>query len=219
MLPRLFLTANHLLAVLIVAWLLFGGGIEIVTNKLGYPWAAGDYLRRILIFLCSLIYFLRIVLTTHYLLKRRMDWSECLTIVVWLYFIHLMFAFFGGANESPIGAVEIFGILLYFIGSYLNTGSEYLRKLWKENPENKGKLYTEGLFRYSMHINYLGDLVLFAGFALVAGSLYTFIIPVLMFVFFSTINIPMLDKYLAEKYGSEFEKYRRKTKKLIPFVY
>lgn len=218
-LPRTFLIANHFIAVSIVFWLLFGGGLEFVGSKFGFAWSSGDYLRRILIFSCAAIYFVRIILTTFVLLKRKMDWSEVWTIVIWLYFIHITFALLGGMQTSSVGLIEIIGIGLYLVGSYLNTGSEYFRKVWKQNPENKGKIYMEGLFRYSMHINYFGDVVLFTGFALITHNLFSFLIPALMFISFATINIPMLDKYLAEKYGKDFEEYSRKTKKFVPFIY
>jgi protein-S-isoprenylcysteine O-methyltransferase Ste14 len=38
----------------------------------------------------------------------------------------------------------------------------------------------------------------------------------LNFVF---IIIPAHDAYLASRYGSEFEEYARRTKKLVPFLY
>ena len=52
------------------------------------------------------------------------------------------------------------GILLFIIGSYINTYSEIQRKRFKDNPNNKGKLYTLGLFQYARHINYFGDILL-----------------------------------------------------------
>jgi protein-S-isoprenylcysteine O-methyltransferase Ste14 len=218
-LPRSFLLVNHLAAVLIVFWLLFVGGIEFTGSKFGGVWSGGDLLRRILIFSCSVIYFIRVILTGFFLLKRKMDWSEVWTIAIWLYFIHITFALLGGIQTDSVGIIAIIGIVLYLTGSYLNTGSEYFRKIWKQDPANKGKLYTEGLFKYSMHINYFGDFVLFTGFALITHNLFSFIIPLLMFIFFVTINTPLLDKYLAEKYSREFPGYSRQTKKFVPFIY
>lgn len=218
-LPRTFLIVNHFLAILLSAWLLFGGGIGFVGGVFGYQWQTGDLVRRVVIFSCSFIYFIRIIGTTFVILKRKMDWSESVTIVIWVYLIHALFAFLGGTESTAIGMIGAAGILLYIFGSYLNTRSEYLRKIWKENPKNNGKLYTEGLFRYSMHINYFGDLMLFTGIAFITRSMYAFIIPLLMFLLFTLVNIPMLDKYLANKYGLEFQEYSGKTKKFIPFVY
>lgn len=129
------------------------------------------------------------------------------------------FARFGGLNPDPVGIVEIAGILLYAGGSYLNSRSEYSRHIWKARPENRGRLYTGGLFSHSMHINYFGDIVLFTGFALVARSSAMLVIPLVMTVNFVVVIIPRLDRYLAGKYREEFEQYARRTKKLVPFLY
>ncbi|MGR5960169.1 DUF1295 domain-containing protein [Bacillus cereus] len=48
----------------------------------------------------------------------------------------------------------------------LNTVSELLRKSFKDNPVNQGKLYTGGLFKYAIHINYLGGLPLGVRFSI-----------------------------------------------------
>ncbi|MEO8413133.1 MAG: DUF1295 domain-containing protein [Ginsengibacter sp.] len=101
----------------------------------------------------------------------------------------------------------------------MNTFSELLRSAWKKNPSNKGKLYTGGLFKYPMHINYFGDLLWVSGYALVTGNGYSIFIVIFLFCFFAFYNIPMLDKHLASKYGVAFEGYKRRTKKLVPFVY
>ena len=72
------------------------------------------------------------------------------------------------------------GVALYIAGSFLNTGSELQRKRWKERPENKGRLFTGGFFRYALHINYFGDEVLFAGYALITGQAWALLVPLLM---------------------------------------
>ena len=89
----------------------------------------------------------------------------------------------------------------------------------EQRPENRCRLYTLGLFRYSRHPNYLGDLVSFSGLCLVAGSAITAVIPALMLAGFVFVNIPVLDAHLHTKYGTAFEEYARQTRKLIPFLY
>ena len=101
----------------------------------------------------------------------------------------------------------------------INTKAEYDRYIWKLRPENKGRLYTEGLFRLSMHINYFGDIVLFTGFAMITNRLGVFIIPLFMTINFIFNIIPSLDRYLENKYKDEFRVYSDKTKKLIPKIY
>jgi steroid 5-alpha reductase family enzyme len=86
-------------------------------------------------------------------------------------FVLYAFAKVGGNNKQVVGVVEVIGILLYLSGSYINTHSEYSRHVWKLKEENRGRLYTRGLFSLSMHINYFGDIVLFTGLAMVTHSL------------------------------------------------
>ncbi|GHA05895.1 hypothetical protein GCM10010372_01210 [Streptomyces tauricus] len=216
--PKILVTTCNTLAVTAAGWFLFGG-TDTVADWFGTDLDHAEPLRRGLLFALSAIYLLRFVATTFVMLKRSMEWSEAATVGVWVVVIHGTMAYLGGTNAASVGVVTWLGVVLYLVGSYLNTGSEYQRKLWKRVPEHQGKLYTEGLFKYSMHINYFGDVVLFTGFALVTGSPWALIIPAIMACMFSFMNIPMLDKYLAERYGTAFDEYAKKTAKLVPFVY
>jgi len=206
-------------AVAAVAWFEFAGGREVVAGWFGTSWPAATPTRAALLFACSTIYAARLVVTQFYLIKRTMPWSECATISVWLWVIHSTMIGFGGTNAAPISVVTWIGLALYGLGSYLNTGSEVGLHVCKLRPENKGKLYTEGLFAYSMHINFFGDFTLFTGFALVSGVVWTAAVPLIMASLFLFVNIPMLDEYLAKRYVGQFEAYAAKTKKFFPFVY
>ena len=134
-------------------------------------------------------------------------------------FVLYAFAKAGGNKKQVVGVVEVIGILLYFSGSYINTYSEYSRHVWKLKEENKGRLYTEGLFSLSMHINYFGDIILFTGFAMVTHSFSMLVIPLIMAINFVFNIIPNLDRYLEKKYKNEFRDYSKKTKKFVPLIY
>ncbi len=179
----------------------------------------GDFTRRVILMVCLIIYFFRLLITVFVLLKRKIVWVETIIILILMSFSLFLFAKVGGSNLLPVGIIEIAGIILFLAGSYLNTASEYKRYAWKRKVENKGHLYTEGLFKYSMHINYFGDIVLFTGLALIAQSIRLLIIPLTMALNFVFFIIPGLDKYLAKKYGEEFKEYAPRTKKFIPLVY
>jgi steroid 5-alpha reductase family enzyme len=101
----------------------------------------------------------------------------------------------------------------------MNSYAEYARSVWKQRPENRGRLYTAGLFQYSRHPNYLGDLLSFSGLCMISGAWVTAVIPLLMLAGFVFVNIPVLDGHLREHYSSAFDEYARHTRKLIPFVY
>jgi steroid 5-alpha reductase family enzyme len=179
----------------------------------------GDLLRRILITFCLTIYFLRLQVTVWIFQKRKWTWLETITITILMSFVIYAYAKIGGSNKQLVGMIEIIGILLYLSGSYINTQSEYSRHVWKLEPENKGRLYTTGLFSFSMHINYFGDIVLFIGLAMVTHSISMLIIPLVMTLIFVFNIIPALDRYLEKKYMDEFRDYSKKTKKFIPFIY
>jgi len=152
-------------------------------------------------------------------LKRRLTWQEAITVTVLMTPIIFLFLYIGGNQAQSIGIPDIFGLALFIGGSFINTYSEYKRYRWKQKPENKRRLYTEGLFRHSIHINYFGDIVLFTGFAILTHSIFMILIPLLMTLNFVFIYIPSMDDYLASKYGKAFREYARNTRKLIPMVY
>lgn len=216
---KLMMQALSWAAVATAAWLLLGGGRGFFAAHLGIAWPAATRLRSAALVACSAIYAARLVFTQFYLIKRRMAWGESFTIGAWLWVIHGTMTWLGGRNGAAPGLALDVGVALYLLGSFFNTGGELLRDLWKRRPESRGKLYTGGLFRYSMHINYFGDTVLFCGFALVTGSIWAFAIPLLMACMFVFINIPMLDTYLASRYGEQFQAYAQKTARFIPFIY
>ena len=165
------------------------------------------------------IYFLRLLFTVFVFLKRKMGWVETIIISILMSLALFSFAKVGGSSHLPLNASDYIGILLFLGGSWINSYSEYTRHIWKKKDINKGKLYTDGLFKYSMHINYFGDIVLFSGLALITQSISLFVIPLIMALNFVFFIIPSLDKYLAKKYGEEFKEYAGKTKKFIPMVY
>ena len=199
-------------------WLMFAEYITSNTWLREYQ-LYGDPLRRILIASCLIIYVIRLQVTVWILQRRKWTWFETITITILMTFVLYAFASVGGSNKKVVGAVEVIGILLYLSGSYINTHSEYSRHVWKLKEENRGKLYTKGLFSVSMHINYFGDIVLFTGLSLLTHSLSMLVIPLIMAVNFVFIIIPSLDRYLEKKYKDEFRDYSKKTKKLIPLIY
>jgi protein-S-isoprenylcysteine O-methyltransferase Ste14 len=207
-----------LITLLVTLWLMFAGDAASDT-WLKHHQLSGDLTRRILIATCLIIYFVRLQVTVWVFQKRMWTWLETITITVLMSFVLYSFARAGGNNKQVVGYVEAIGMILYLAGSYLNTHSEYDRHVWKLKPENRGRLYTRGLFSWSMHINYFGDIVLFTGLAMTTHRLGMLVIPLIMALNFVFNIIPSLDKYLEKKYRDEFSGYAGTTKKFIPLIY
>lgn len=217
--PKALLTGLHAASIYAVYWLFFQGGLVALSLWTGRSFLPGAFSRRVLLFSCAIVYFLRIVFGCFYLMRRTMRFGEAVGIGFFVFLVHIYFALLGGTDPHALGAVAGLGALLFVIGSYLNSAAEYGRLRWKKDPANAGHLYTGGLFRHSRHINYFGDEVLFTGYALITGSPWAFAVPAFMVLGFLFANIPALDRYLACKYGDEFESYAARTKRFIPFVF
>jgi protein-S-isoprenylcysteine O-methyltransferase Ste14 len=154
------------------------------------------------------IYFLRLLFTLFVFFQRKLYWGEAFVIANIMPWIFPYIAYKSGDYTGTIGWMELIGIILFLTGSFLNTASEYFRFSWKQKKENAGHLYTGGLFKYTRHTNYFGDIVLFAGLATVAHQIH-----------FIIIIIPLKENYLKDKYGNEYICYAANTKMLIPFIF
>lgn len=202
---------------LISYWILFAGGYNKIFSLSDQ--ISGNYTRHLILFIFNIIVFLRIKITVFYLIKRNIPWEEAFSITFAFALYYIGFALFGYKAQNNTGLIDVIAVLIFITGSYLNTGSELTRDRWKRNPENKGKLYTTGLFKYSMHINYFGDILWVTGYVVLTRNWYSISILIFLLCFFAFYNIPKLDRYLSSKYGEQFDEYNKKTKKFIPFIY
>lgn len=208
----------EIIFIIISYWILFQNGGNWVSEHLSIQNSTGNIDRRIIIFTFNIIIFIRLGYMMFFLLKRKIPWAESINIpfAFALYFIG--FPLFVLPVSAPIDWLDYFSIVLFLSGCVLNSGGEILRKKWKKNPENTGKIYTHGFFKYSRHINYFGDILWVTAYAIITKNWYSIIIPILLFCLFAFYNAPKLDKYLKEKYGSSYDEYASKTKMLIPYI-
>lgn len=209
--PKLVILLMLVLAIGISAWLTFYNPETAAAN--------GNFYRQIILIVCGIIYLTRLVFTMFVFLKRRLSWPEALPISVLMSLALGGFIHIGGINAQPLNIMDLAGLVLYLAGSYINTVSELKRHRWKSRPQNRGHLYTGGLFKRIRHINYFGDIILFSGFALITNDIRALYIPLFMALNFVFILIPAKEAYLKNKYGDEFEEYSRRSKKLIPLIY
>ena len=220
---KLAFAFGHLIIVLFCGWLVLGNGWETTGQLFGKDWSLADPARAKVLLGCAFIYLIRHVITLFYLLERKVEWSEAIGLIIFIAFFEIGLVLLGGGafRDYPVdfNYLDIIALVLYLFGSYLNTASETQRKWWKADPANKGHCYTDGLFRYSMHINYFGDTVLFTGWCLFTHNLWVMAFPLFIGLSFVFYHIPALDAYLADRYGEEFKTYSEKTKKFIPFIY
>jgi len=218
LIPKSFFMFSIIMSTYIAGYLMFAN-IDDMSSWLQPYKTHGTYARQLILISCLIFYIFRLGITTFVFLKRKLVWGEAILIAGLMSLALFSFAYVGGGSQKAINILDYSGIILFLVGSWINTQSEYTRYIWKQNVLNKGKLYTGGLFKYSMHINYFGDLILFIGLALITQTFSLLIIPLVMALNFVIYVIPSLNKYLENKYSDDFKEYASKTKKLIPGIY
>lgn len=209
--PKSAIIAWYVACATAAAWLVLGAPSGVTT--------AGHSGRQAVLLACAALYVGRAAHTLFVFVRRTVPWWEAawggsIIGIVLFFFLHQ-----GLRAPSPLGAVDAIAVLLYAAGSYLGTASEQTRHAWKADAAHRGHVYTGGLFGWSRHINYFGDLLLFTGFGLLTTQLWTLFVPLGMACNFIFVIIPAHDAYLAERYGDEFARYAQRTKRLIPMVY
>ena len=99
------------------------------------------------------------------------------------------------------------------------------KSTFRQAPENEGKFVNVGLWSWSRHQNYFGEITLWIGVAVVAfpvlsGWQYlTLISPLFIILLLTRISgIPMLETRADEKWGGQddYEAYKASTSVLIP---
>lgn len=181
--------------------------------------SAGSGPRTIALISCAAIYFIRTCGTLFLFLRRSVSWPEAASVGTLVLVVHPLFAWFGTHAPAALDGTDLAALALYLAGSALNTGAEAMRRRWKADPAHAGRLYTGGPFRWIRHPNYLGDLLLFTGYARLTRSPWAFLVPAAMLGGFLFVSIPALDRYLADRYRDAYAEWVRRSWRLLPFVY
>jgi hypothetical protein len=209
--PKAAIIAWYVVCATAAAWMWFG------APEGAAP--AAVFGRPLLLLCCAALYVGRAAHTLFVFVKRTVPWWEAMWGGSIIGVVLFLFLRDGLRAPQPLGTTDALAVLLYLAGSYFGTASEYLRHVWKAEPAHRGHIYTGGLFGWSRHINYFGDLLLFTGLGLLTTHWWTLFVPLGMACNFIFVIIPAHDAYLAERYGEEFRAYAGQTKRLIPMVY
>ncbi len=187
--------------------------IQILKNQ------QSELFQKYLLLACAMVFYFRLVICLLVFVKRKVSWFEGCVVGVLYGALVYFFSLWGSMTPVKINVVSYIGTGLFIAGSWINSQSDYQRYKWKKKTGNEGHLYTGGLFRYAIHINFLGDNVMFLGYALITQNGLSFIPVTAILLNFILFQIPGLDDYLLKRYGDEFKRYAQVTKKFIPFIY
>ena len=130
-----------------------------------------------------------------------------------------------GTEREAIGWVAVVGMAVWVAGFAIEVVADRQKSIFKGDPANEGRFITSGLWAWSRHPNYFGEIVLWTGIAIMALPVlsgwrwFTLISPVFVVVLLTRVSgIPMLEARAEERWGEEeeFRRYTGNTAVLIP---
>lgn len=138
---------------------------------------------------------------------------------VFLYIILLPVSFIHASASVPLSLLDATGAAIWIIGFLFESISDHQLKQFLKDPAHKGKIMDQGLWAYSRHPNYFGEVLQWWGIFVIAASLplgyLTIIGPLLItFLILFVSGVPMLEKKYAGR--PDFEAYKKRTSMFVP---
>lgn len=122
---------------------------------------------------------------------------------------------------AEFGLLDVFGIAIWLIGFFFEAVGDAQLARFIKDPLNKGKLMQKGLWAYTRHPNYFGEVLGWWGIWFIAisvsGGWFGIIGPITITILILKVSgIPMLEKKMEEH--PDFAEYKRKTSVFIPLL-
>ena len=127
--------------------------------------------------------------------------------------------------RKDVDAFAVIGFLVWLFGFGIEVIADKQKSDFNSTPGNKDKFIRSGLWSWSRHPNYFGEIVLWIGVMIIAMPILqgwqwaTLISPIFIIILLTRISgVPMLEKRADEKWGGqpEYEAYKANTSVLIP---
>ncbi|MDX1384949.1 MAG: DUF1295 domain-containing protein, partial [Thermoanaerobaculia bacterium] len=128
-------------------------------------------------------------------------------------------------SDVPLGPVAAVGFVLWLGGWSLEVAADRQKRDFRSAERNRDAFITTGLWAWSRHPNYFGEIVLWIGVAVVAAPTFegwrwvTLISPVFVIFLLTRVSgVNLLEARADERWGGreDYEAYKRRTPVLIP---
>ncbi|MBU1049665.1 DUF1295 domain-containing protein [Candidatus Bipolaricaulota bacterium] len=123
------------------------------------------------------------------------------------------------------GWISWIGLFVWGVGFLLEAVADAQKSHFRMNPIHRGHFIQTGLWSWSRHPNYFGEIVLWIGVAIIAAPVLrgwawmTLVSPLFVALLLTRVSgIPMLEKRSDEKWGGQtaYESYKKRTAMLVP---
>ena len=162
--------------------------------------------------------------------RWREEWGESFAIRSYLQ----VFILQGGVlllNIAPIlfintyesgdsGCLDLLGVFLWVIGFGFESVADRQLDRFVKNPDNRGKIMDRGLWHYTRHPNYFGEVTMWWGIYIMALSVpwgwASIIGPLtISYIILFVSGVPMTERFMEN--NPAFAEYKRRTSAFIPW--
>ncbi|MFT5849631.1 MAG: steroid 5-alpha reductase family enzyme [Patiriisocius sp.] len=139
-----------------------------------------------------------------------------LMIVVGYPFVHASLA----STDYQPGVFFAVGLIVWLLGYVFEVAGDFQLDRFLKNPENRGSIMNKGLWNYTRHPNYFGEVTMWWGIFLMVCTLpfgfMALISPLMItFLILKVSGIPMLEAGFKD--NVDFQVYKKKTNAFFPW--
>jgi len=125
------------------------------------------------------------------------------------------------APDGRLGPLDMAGATVWLAGFVFEAVGDAQLARFKSRPENKGRIITTGLWRFTRHPNYFGEAVMWWGIFLIAlsvpGGAFALASPLAITLLLRFVSgVPMLERKYRGRL--DFEDYARRTNAFFPWI-
>ena len=129
------------------------------------------------------------------------------------------------ATRKGLDGFALAGSLVWAAGLAIEATADIQKSRFRADPQNRGRFIHSGVWSWSRHPNYFGEIMLWIGAAIIAlpvlrGWQWVTLISPLFVIFLLTrvSGVPLLEKRADDKWGGQddYEDYKKRTSVLVP---
>lgn len=130
-----------------------------------------------------------------------------------------------GRDRESFDVFAVVGTVIWLAGFAIEVVADRQKSAFKRDPANEGRFITTGLWAWSRHPNYFGEITLWTGIAVMALPVLsgwrwvTIVSPFFVTLLLTRVSgLPMLERRAAKRWGDEpeYQEYVRTTPVLVP---
>jgi steroid 5-alpha reductase family enzyme len=145
-------------------------------------------------------------------------------ITVWLLMLPVSLAL---QQQGKIGILAYFGMVIWLLGLLVESAADWQKYRFNTDSKNKGRWIEEGVWQYSRHPNYFGEIAIWIGvylYCLTVLSGWQVFVGLLSPVFITILlrfvsGVPILEKSADKRWGNDpkYRAYKQHTSLLLPW--